>query len=196
MSQSKPDIYKSNHCPPCPSTASAFDRCIYWLGIGLGSGLPRRAAGTWGTIGGLIIAIAMVLAGFWVFVAITALGLVFGGVICGKTSKLMGIEDDPHIVWDEWVGIWLTLLPSLFVLHMLGGLTDFSPLMAEFWLLFGIGFVLFRLFDVLKPAPISWADKHVSGGLGIMLDDVLAGIIAGMLTLIGLFCFTPMVWTS
>lgn len=189
MSQSKPDIYKANTCPPCPPTATAFERLVYWLGIGLGSGLPRRAAGTWGTVGGLIIAIPMILAGFWAFVTTTALGLIFGSFICGKTSALMGIDDDPHIVWDEWVGMWLALLPSLFVLHEMDGLSTATLMTAEFWLIFGTAFVLFRVFDVLKPAPISWADEHLTGGFGIMMDDVLAGIIAGMITVIGLFSF-------
>ncbi len=191
MSQAKPDIYKSNQCPPCPSTASRFDKCIYWLGIGLGSGLPRRAAGTWGTVGGLVIALPLIWAGFWVFLAVTLIGLVIGSHICGKTSQLMGIEDDPHIVWDEWVGMWLSLLPTVFVLHQFGQMGEFYPSSVTFWIVIALGFGLFRLFDVLKPAPISWADKYVSGGFGIMLDDVLAGVIAGMITVIVMFSFVP-----
>lgn len=191
MSQAKPDIYKSNQCPPCPPSASTFDKCVYWLGIGLGSGLPRRAAGTWGTVGGLVIVLPLIWAGFWVFLAVTLIGLVIGSHICGKTSKLMGIEDDPHIVWDEWVGMWLSLLPTVFVLHQFGQMNELYPNSMTFWLVIGLSFALFRLFDVLKPAPISWADKHVSGGFGIMLDDVLAGIIAGMITVIMVFSFVP-----
>lgn len=192
MSQTKPDIYQSNHCPPCPPTASSVDKCIYWLGIGLGSGLPRRAAGTWGTVGGLVVALPMIWAGFWMFVAVTLIGLIVGSFICGKTSRLMGIDDDPHIVWDEWVGMWLSLLPTVFVLHQFGQLGDFYPNSITFWIVIVLSFGLFRLFDVLKPAPISWADKYVSGGFGIMLDDALAGIIAGMITVIIVFSFAPM----
>lgn len=191
MSQAKPDIYKSNQCPPCPPSASHFDKCIYWLGIGLGSGLPHRAAGTWGTVGGLVIALPLIWVGFWVFLAVTLIGLVIGSHICGKTSQLMGIEDDPHIVWDEWVGMWLSLLPTVFVLHQFGQMSELYPNSVTFWIVIALGFGLFRLFDVLKPAPISWADKYVSGGFGIMLDDVLAGVIAGMITVIVVFSFAP-----
>lgn len=191
MSQTKPNIYKSNQCPPCPPNASTFDKCIYWLGIGLGSGLPRRAAGTWGTLGGLVIALPLIWAGFWVFLGATLIGLIVGSFICSKTSALMGIEDDPHIVFDEWVGLWLTLLPTLFVLYEFGQLGEFLPNTLLFWIVISLGFGLFRLFDVLKPAPISWADKHVSGGFGIMLDDVLAGVIAGMIMVIVIFSFVP-----
>ena len=101
----KPDIRKSNPCPPCPPSATAFEKCVYWLGIGLGSGLPKKAAGTWGTVGGLIIALPMLLLGFWGFLAITIIGCLIGSYICGKTSDLMNTHDDPHIVFDDlWCG--------------------------------------------------------------------------------------------
>lgn len=64
MTNHKPDVRKSNVCPPCPPTASAWEKLIYWLGIGLGSGLPKRAAGTWGTVGGLVVAIPLLALGF------------------------------------------------------------------------------------------------------------------------------------
>lgn len=108
---SKPDISKANDCPPLPAHASALDRIVYWLGIGLGSGLPRRAPGTWGTVGGLIVAIPLMSLGFVPFLIITLLSCVIGIWICGRTSDLMQGHDDPHIVWDEWSGIWITLLP-------------------------------------------------------------------------------------
>ncbi len=107
----KPDISKANDCPPLPANASALDAIIYWLGVGLGSGLPRRAPGTWGTVGGLIIAIPLMSLGFTAFFIITLLSCVLGIWICGRTSELMQVHDDPHIVWDEWSGIWITLLP-------------------------------------------------------------------------------------
>ena len=107
----KPDVRKANVCPPCPPTASVWEKLIYWLGIGLGSGLPKRAAGTWGTVGGLVVAIPMLWLGFWGFLAVTVVGALVGSYICGKTSDLMGVHDDPHIVWDEWVGMWISLLP-------------------------------------------------------------------------------------
>ncbi|OOS03553.1 phosphatidylglycerophosphatase [Moraxella cuniculi DSM 21768] len=192
MSNQKPDIYQANLCPPCPPDASSYDKIIYQLGIGLGSGKPKKAAGTWGTVGGLLVAIALIWLGFWVFVIATILGLLAGSHICGRTSTLMGIADDPHIVWDEWIGMWLALLPTVFVLNHFGLLNDFVPSKLIFWSSITLSFGLFRLFDVLKPAPISWADRHVSGGFGIMLDDILAGIIAGMLTVIAIFSFASL----
>lgn len=174
---SKPDIRKANDCPPLPTTATMLDRLVYWLGIGLGSGLPRRAPGTWGTVGGLIVAIPLLSLGFVPFLIITILSCVIGNWICGRTSKLMGGHDNPHIVWDEWAGMWLTLLPLSYM-----GIAD-----GNFWqniaqsssvVAIIIAFILFRFFDIIKPPPIGWADKKVAGGLGIMLDDIIAGIMA------------------
>ncbi len=173
----KPNIYKSNRCPPCPPTASAFEKCIYWLGIGLGSGLPKRAAGTWGTLGGLLVALPLMLLGFWGFLAITMIGCLVGSYICGKTSELMGVHDDPHIVFDEWVGMWIALLPVVYLGWQVVPAVDVAVLM---WLAIFLAFVLFRFFDVVKPFPISWTDKRVSGGFGILLDDVLAGVMAAV----------------
>lgn len=185
----KPNIYHANSCPPCPPNVSLGDKITYWLGVGLGSGKPKRAAGTWGTLGGLVVALPFIWFGFVAFFILTILSLLAGSYICGRTSQLMGIDDDPHIVFDEWAGMWLTLLPSVFVLTALGGMDYLYPNTASFWLMIGLGFGLFRLFDVVKPAPISWADKHVSGGFGIMLDDVLAGVMAALLTVIIVFIF-------
>lgn len=180
---SKPDIRKANDCPPLPTTATMLDRLVYWLGLGLGSGLPRRAPGTWGTVGGLIVAIPLLSLGFVPFLIITILSCVIGSWICGRTSELMGGHDNPHIVWDEWAGMWLTLLPLSYM-----GIAD-----GNFWqniaqtssiVAIIIAFILFRFFDIIKPPPIGWADKKVAGGLGIMLDDIIAGIMAAAVWII------------
>ena len=173
----KPDIRKANVCPPCPPTASVWEKLIYWLGIGLGSGLPKRAAGTWGTVGGLVVAIPMLWLGFWGFLAVTVVGALVGSYICGKTSDLMGVHDDPHIVWDEWVGMWVSLLPILWLHFYDDALLQGHQL--SLLLLYFAAFVAFRFFDILKPFPIKWVDKNVSGGFGILIDDILAGLMAG-----------------
>ena len=174
---SKPDIRKANDCPPLPVNSNMLDRVVYWLGLGLGSGLPRRAPGTWGSVGGLIVAIPLLSLGFVPFLIITLLSCVVGIWICGRTSDLMGGHDDPHIVWDEWAGMWITLLPLSYM-----GIAN-----SDFWhnilqpfsiAALIIAFILFRFFDIIKPPPIGWADKKVAGGLGIMLDDIIAGIMA------------------
>jgi phosphatidylglycerophosphatase A len=75
----------------------------------------------------------------------------------------MGVHDHPGIVWDEFVGYWITMFAA-----------------PAGWLWIVIGFILFRFFDVLKPWPIAGLDKRVSGGMGIMIDDVMAGIYAAI----------------
>ena len=187
---SKPDIRKANDCPPLPANANMLDRVVYWLGLGLGSGLPRRAPGTWGTVGGLIVAIPLLSLGFVPFLIITILSCVIGSWICGRTSELMGGHDNPHIVWDEWAGMWLTLLPLSYM-----GIAD-----GNFWqniaqtssiVAIIIAFILFRFFDIIKPPPIGWADKKVAGGLGIMLDDIIAGVMAAAVwVIVYTFIFT------
>lgn len=174
----KPDVRKANVCPPCPPTANIWEKLIYWLGIGLGSGLPKRAAGTWGTVGGLVVAIPMLWLGFWGFLAVTVVGALVGSYICGKTSDLMGVHDDPHIVWDEWVGMWVSLLPILWLHFYDDALLQGHQL--SLLLLYFAAFVAFRFFDILKPFPIKWVDKNVSGGFGILIDDILAGLMAGV----------------
>ena len=178
----KPDVRKANVCPPCPPTASVWEKLIYWLGIGLGSGLPKRAAGTWGTVGGLVVAIPMLGLGFWGFLAVTVVGALVGSYICGKTSDLMGVHDDPHIVWDEWVGMWVSLLPILWLHFYDDALLQGHQL--SLLLLYFAAFVAFRFFDILKPFPIKWVDKNVSGGFGILIDDILAGLMAGVVLII------------
>lgn len=178
----KPDVRKANVCPPCPPTASVWEKLIYWLGIGLGSGLPRRAAGTWGTVGGLVVAIPMLALGFWGFLAVTVMGALVGSYICGKTSDLMGVHDDPHIVWDEWVGMWVSLLPILWLHFYDDALLQGHQL--SLLLLYFAAFVAFRFFDILKPFPIKWVDKNVSGGFGILIDDILAGLMAGVVLIV------------
>ena len=178
----KPDVRKANVCPPCPPTVSVWEKLIYWLGIGLGSGLPKRAAGTWGTVGGLLVAIPMLWLGFWGFLAVTVVGALFGSYICGKTSDLMGVHDDPHIVWDEWVGMWVSLLPILWLHFYDDGLLQGHQL--SLLLLYFAAFVAFRFFDILKPFPIKWVDKNVSGGFGILIDDILAGLMAGVVLIV------------
>lgn len=123
------------------------------------------------------------------FFVLIGLSLLAGSYICGKTSVLMGVHDDPHIVFDEWVGVWLAYLPSIII----------TPALAFDWRYLGtmfgnpltglLPFVLFRFFDIIKPFPIGWADKKVSGGFGILLDDILAGVMAALLTVVITFGF-------
>lgn len=129
------------------------------LAFGFGSGLSPFAPGTMGTV----VAIPFVFAlkslgapGFWI-----ALLLLFllGIQICGHVSRKLGMHDHGGIVWDEMVGYWLAIA--------------FVPLQWH-WLL--AAFVLFRFFDIYKPWPIRHLDRQVSGGFGIMIDDIVAAL--------------------
>lgn len=187
----KPDIRKANDCPPLPDHASALDRLVYWLGIGLGSGIPRRAPGTWGTVGGLIVALPLMSLGFIPFLIVTILSCIIGVWICGRTSDLMGGHDNPHIVWDEWAGMWITLLPLSYIgLNAESLFQNYQQIINVS--LFILAFILFRFFDIIKPPPIGWADKKVAGGLGIMLDDIIAGIMAMLILLVLIFIILPL----
>ncbi|MGP4973762.1 phosphatidylglycerophosphatase A [Psychrobacter alimentarius] len=186
---SKPDIRKANDCPPLPVNASMIDRMVYWLGLGLGSGLPRRAPGTWGTIGGLIVAIPLLSLGFLPFLLITILSCFIGIWICGRTSELMKGHDDPHIVWDEWAGMWLTLLPFSYMSVTADNFWQYISQPSSLAALL-LAFVLFRFFDIIKPPPIGWADRKVAGGLGVMLDDIIAGVMALIVWIIVMMVFS------
>lgn len=179
----KPDIRKANDCPPLPAHATNIDRLVYWLGIGLGSGLPRRAPGTWGTVGGLVVGIPLMSLGFIPFLILTLLSCIMGIWICARTSALMGGHDNPHIVWDEWAGIWIALLPFCYITVTQDGFWQILRQPFSLTVII-IAFILFRFFDIIKPPPIGWADQKVAGGLGIMLDDIIAGIMAAVVWII------------
>ena len=137
-----------------------FTRWDYFLAFGLGSGLAGVAPGTAGSALGLLLFIPALYAPFPVQVVIIVIGFVLGVWVCDRVAKHMEVKDPGGIVWDEFVGMWITLLllPSLM------------------WL--PAAFLLFRLFDIWKPWPVRVADEKLAGGLGIMLDDVFAGLYA------------------
>lgn len=133
---------------------------VLLLGFGFGSGLSPKAPGTFGTLLGLLIFIPIILFSQTSAIVLLIASLVFGNYICGKSAQIIGVHDHGGIVWDEFVGIWLVML--------------FLPEQsAGYWL---FAFVVFRVFDIWKPYPISLADKKLAGGFGIMFDDVLAAI--------------------
>lgn len=132
------------------------------LAFGFGSGLSPKAPGTMGTLVAIPLWLLLAQLSQPTYVALIFLAALAGLFICGRAADKIGVHDHGGIVWDEFVGYWITMafLPAGYVSVVLG-------------------FVLFRLFDILKPWPINWFDKKVSGGLGIMLDDIIAGIAAG-----------------
>ncbi|MCX7117694.1 MAG: phosphatidylglycerophosphatase A [Legionellales bacterium] len=134
---------------------------LYFMAYGFGSGLMPVAPGTWGTLAAVPIYLLIAGMSGTTYLILTLAAFFFGVVICEKVSSDLGVHDDPGIVWDEIVGYLLTMA--------------FAPV-SVLWMV--VGFVLFRLFDIWKPQPIRYVDQQIQGGLGIMLDDVLAAVPA------------------
>ncbi len=131
------------------------------LALGFGSGLVPVGPGTAGTVVAIPLYLLLQPLGLVVYLAIVVLAFVAGIGICAHTARRLGVHDHPAIVWDEIVGYLVTMTAAP------GG-----------WEWVIGGFVLFRIFDIAKPWPIRWLDRHVHGGSGIMLDDLLAGVFA------------------
>jgi phosphatidylglycerophosphatase A len=137
---------------------------VDFLALGFGSGLLPFAPGTAGTVAAIPVYLLLQPLAAPYYIAIVVLLALAGIAICGQAARHLGVHDHPGIVWDEIVGYLVTMA--------------FAP---PGWLWIGLGFVLFRLFDILKPWPIKWCDRQVDGGLGIMLDDLLAGVFSAVL---------------
>ncbi|MFN3827457.1 MAG: phosphatidylglycerophosphatase A [Micavibrio sp.] len=136
-----------------------------WLATWFGCGLMKPASGTWGTVGALPFGILIVaFGGFWPLCAAIIAVCLVGHWAAGKFEEQSGEHDNGAIVIDEVAGMWIALLPAgLSIPHVLAA------------------FVLFRFFDILKPWPISWADQKLPGALGVMVDDIIAGIFAALI---------------
>lgn len=134
---------------------------IHFLSLGFGSGLSPVAPGTAGTLVAVILYVPLSFLPLWAYVAVLIVGTLLGIYLCRETSNKLGGHDHPSIVWDEFLGYWITML--------------FAP-SGWYWIV--IGFVLFRIFDIWKPWPIYIIDHKVKGGFGIMLDDLVAGAYA------------------
>lgn len=133
----------------------------HFLALGFGSGLAPKAPGTFGTLAAVPLFVLCASLSNLVLGLLILVMSVIGIYLCGKTAEDVGVDDHPAIVWDEFAGFFITMY-----------LSDVT------WLTLLVGFALFRFFDILKPWPISIADKKLHGGVGIMLDDILAGIAA------------------
>ncbi|WIG80661.1 phosphatidylglycerophosphatase A [Photobacterium damselae] len=132
------------------------------LATGFGSGLAPIVPGTVGTLAAIPLYWVLAQLPFLLYLLAIVIAAIIGVTICQKTSDDMKVHDHGSIVWDEFVGFWITMA--------------IAPTISWQWIL--PGFILFRFFDMLKPWPISWLDKHVSGGFGIMIDDIVAGFMA------------------
>lgn len=132
-----------------------------FLALGFGSGLLPKAPGTFGTLMAVPLYFALDMAPFAVYMTLLLLSALVGIYLCDYAGKYLGVSDHGAIVWDEFVGFWIAMI-----------------LAPPGWLWVAFGFIAFRFFDIVKPWPIGWVDRKVKGGLGVMLDDVLAGVMA------------------
>ena len=137
-----------------------------WISLGFGSGKLPYMPGTYGTVVGIPIFLLMAEMSLIPYILVCAVLLIIGIWASQVYSDFLGVHDHGSIVWDEVVGYLITMTATPAEWH---------------WII--LGFILFRLFDILKPWPINLLDKYVQGGFGIMIDDVLAGIYGAIVLL-------------
>ncbi len=143
--------------------SSVWRNPLHFIAFGFGSGAAPVAPGTFGTLASIPLFLLIQDLPLLSYFLVILVGFIIGIPICGKTADDLGVHDHSGIVWDEFVGFWITMFAA-----------------PKGWLWVLAGFILFRFFDVIKPWPITVLDKRVSGGLGIMIDDVVAGIFAAI----------------
>ncbi|MGB5259751.1 MAG: phosphatidylglycerophosphatase A [Gammaproteobacteria bacterium] len=134
---------------------------VDFLALGFGSGLVPVGPGTAGTLVAIPVYLLLQPLDLAVYLAVVSMGFLAGIGICAHAARRLGVHDHPGIVWDEVIGFLVTMTAVPAGWEWVAG-----------------GFVLFRIFDIAKPWPIGWLDRQVHGGLGIMLDDLLAGVFA------------------
>ena len=140
--------------------ADFWKKPLHLVAFGFGAGLSPYAPGTAGTFVGALLYLAM--AGLPILWYLACVAFLFGvGIgLCAASARELGVHDHPAIVWDEIVGLLITMTAA-----------------PQGWVWLGLGIVAFRVFDILKPWPIRLLDRNVGGGLGIMLDDAVAGLL-------------------
>jgi len=134
---------------------------VVFVALGLGSGLSPKAPGTAGTMLAVPLVYFLQQQPLLTYLLVTLFVLFTGSWVCGYAAKKLQVHDHSGIVYDEIAGFLITM---------------FMVPAGWYWML--AGFILFRFFDAVKPWPISWFDKNIHGGFGIMLDDVIAGGIS------------------
>ncbi len=140
---------------------SVWRNPVHFAAFGFGSGAAPVAPGTFGTLMAVALYLLLPAMSPLSYAAFVLASFVLGIWVCGRTAQDIGVHDHGGIVWDEFTGYWLTMFMA-----------------PPGWIWIVLGFVLFRLFDIVKPWPIRWLDRNVDGGLGVMIDDVLAGLMA------------------
>lgn len=145
---------------------------MHFIAFGLGTGASPYAPGTFGTLLGIPLVYLLAHWSIWIYLGVTGLVIVLGTWVCERTSRDIGVHDHSGIVIDEVAGYLVTMI----------------MVPVNLWTL-AAAFVIFRLFDILKPWPINWLDRRVQGGLGIMLDDLLAGLYGLIVMWLGIWIY-------
>lgn len=156
-----------------PPIRKLLTRPDYLIAYGLGSGLVPKAPGTAGSAIALLIFIPLSVLPIVFQLLVIAASFGLGVYVADRVSAELGSKDPSEIVWDEFVGMWIALL-----------------WLPEGWIWYPIAFVLFRIFDIAKPWPVSLVDDRLEGGMGIMLDDVIAALYALALLQVGAYLLT------
>jgi phosphatidylglycerophosphatase A len=149
---------------------SIMKKIIHFLAYGFGSGLCPIMPGTCGTIVAIPIYLLLAQLPLLYYSIILVIMILVGFWLCDVTARDLDIHDPPNVVWDEIVGYLLTMIAV--------------PIN---WVWVIVGFILFRVFDIWKPWPISWVNENVDGGFGIVIDDLLAAIPAAIILQIIIF---------
>jgi phosphatidylglycerophosphatase A len=131
------------------------------IATGFGSGLAPKAPGTFGSLAAVPLCALLIYCPVYVQILVALITFIIGTKAASETEKAMGMHDNSSIVIDEFDGMFIAVIAF-----------------PHFWYYSLLAFVLFRIFDILKPWPVSLADKKIGGGLGVMVDDVIAGIMA------------------
>jgi phosphatidylglycerophosphatase A len=147
-----------------PGARRWHNHWMHFLAFGFGSGAAPKAPGTFGTLAAIPFFLLLAQLPLWLYVLVVLVAFAFGCYLCDRVSRDMGVHDHGGIVWDEFVGLWITMI----------------AVPVGLWTVV-LGFILFRVFDIIKPWPIGWLDHRVGGGVGIMIDDVIAGVFAGVI---------------
>ena len=157
-----------DYTPPPVNAREILGSPVHFIAFGFGTGLSPKGPGTVGTLAGLPLFWLLQSLPLATYLALCALLFVFGCWVCGTSAKRLGVHDHGGIVFDEIVGLLASAAPLLAL-----PLDQRQTLMGLV-----LAFGAFRLFDILKPWPIRAIDARVGGGFGIMLDDLIAALMA------------------
>lgn len=152
---------------------SVWGNPVHFLAFGLGTGASPYAPGTVGTLLGIPLVYMLSDLPLWLYLMITAIFIATGIWLCDKTSKDIGVHDHSGIVIDEVAGYLVTMI----------------ALPVNLWTL-ALAFLVFRFFDIIKPWPIGVIDRTLKGGMGIMVDDLLAGVYSWLVMVAGIWIYT------